>query len=379
MLTVCPKCTLTLAVTATDLRTGQGYVRCGRCATVFNALVALTDDAVSDTANTQPNPVLTLPEESANDPLPPMPAPAPEPAPEYVAGTSGDDNLVASSGTGTLQTIVLEGDGATQTEEFVDIETIDSEIAAATRRQLEAAARVHEQHEEFELTDIETFDAEAASNDPEPVLVTAMHLTPPAVAPDVPQIDEPPLATPLPPMPARRPDSLLWGAMAGALLVLLATQLTHHWRNDLATSPGWYAVLNKPYRMLGLSLMPNWDLRSYDLRLLDTTADDADADAIRVSISLANHAVHAQPFPVLRLSQFDHFGKRVGTRDLQPTEYLTDSGATLHFMGVAQRVDTRFTVGKAGPDADNFELDVCLPTANGFHCANDEPLQATRS
>ena len=43
MYTVCPKCALTLAVTAADLRAGQGYVRCGRCANVFNALLALSD------------------------------------------------------------------------------------------------------------------------------------------------------------------------------------------------------------------------------------------------------------------------------------------------------------------------------------------------
>ena len=43
MFTVCPKCTLTLAVTATDLRLGQGYVRCGRCSNVFNALLRLTE------------------------------------------------------------------------------------------------------------------------------------------------------------------------------------------------------------------------------------------------------------------------------------------------------------------------------------------------
>src|SRR5579864_6834471 len=44
MFTVCPKCTLTLAVTADDLRTGQGYVRCGRCLNVFNALLALREE-----------------------------------------------------------------------------------------------------------------------------------------------------------------------------------------------------------------------------------------------------------------------------------------------------------------------------------------------
>jgi predicted Zn finger-like uncharacterized protein len=44
MFTVCPKCALTLVVTAADLRVAQGYVRCGRCSSVFNALARLTDD-----------------------------------------------------------------------------------------------------------------------------------------------------------------------------------------------------------------------------------------------------------------------------------------------------------------------------------------------
>ena len=54
MFTVCPKCTLTLVVTTVDLRAGQGYVRCGRCANVFNALIALREGepggGASDTA-----------------------------------------------------------------------------------------------------------------------------------------------------------------------------------------------------------------------------------------------------------------------------------------------------------------------------------------
>ena len=50
MFTVCPKCALTLAVTAADLRVGQGYVRCGRCASVFNALAGLHDEPAGGTA-----------------------------------------------------------------------------------------------------------------------------------------------------------------------------------------------------------------------------------------------------------------------------------------------------------------------------------------
>ena len=44
MFTVCPKCALTLVVTAEDLRIARGYVRCGTCSSVFNALAQLRED-----------------------------------------------------------------------------------------------------------------------------------------------------------------------------------------------------------------------------------------------------------------------------------------------------------------------------------------------
>ena len=54
MFTTCPKCSLTLVVTTADLRAAQGFVRCGRCSNVFNALANLSEDraANAETANT---------------------------------------------------------------------------------------------------------------------------------------------------------------------------------------------------------------------------------------------------------------------------------------------------------------------------------------
>jgi predicted Zn finger-like uncharacterized protein len=96
LFTVCPKCTLTLVVTTVDLRAGQGYVRCGRCANVFNALIALREGepggGTSDTAKrrlleTAPKPSVepALGSGVAMDPEPepePEPEAPPEPEPE---------------------------------------------------------------------------------------------------------------------------------------------------------------------------------------------------------------------------------------------------------------------------------------------------------
>jgi len=90
LFTVCPKCTLTLVVTTVDLRAGQGYVRCGRCANVFNALIALREgdpSASSDSARrkileTQPPQPPAEPAMGAGVAVEPEPAPEPVPEPE---------------------------------------------------------------------------------------------------------------------------------------------------------------------------------------------------------------------------------------------------------------------------------------------------------
>src|SRR5690349_20375264 len=88
MFTVCPKCALTLVVTAADLRVAQGYVRCGRCSNVFNALSRLSEDrqAAAAAAQAQSSPEATptqqqrqLPDAARKPAQPPPPPPPAEP------------------------------------------------------------------------------------------------------------------------------------------------------------------------------------------------------------------------------------------------------------------------------------------------------------
>ena len=99
-------------------------------------------------------------------------------------------------------------------------------------------------------------------------------------------------------------------------------------------------------------------------------------NAIRVRISLTNRATRAQPYPVLRLSLYDRYGKRVASRDLQPRDYLPKDRAN-GFMAVSLQVDSEVAVLDPGPDASSFELDVCMPGTRGLRCASDSPLRPT--
>src|SRR5882757_1236176 len=84
MFTVCPKCSLTLVVTAADLRVAQGYVRCGRYSNVLNALSRLSEDRK---AGAQPAGGASVQPQPAPEPAPP-PKPAAPPPPQRTDITS---------------------------------------------------------------------------------------------------------------------------------------------------------------------------------------------------------------------------------------------------------------------------------------------------
>jgi predicted Zn finger-like uncharacterized protein len=390
MFTVCPKCMLTLAVTANDLRMGQGYVRCGRCANVFNALLALSEEPTHEGgASPEPTPadratssqIARALRETPEEPLAaPTPAPASAQAasgpPMHLPTEHSSDGAIENEsnfaeGTGTFETIVLEGEAITQTEEYVPEESVDHEIAALTHR---LALSSHEPQDsdggEYaasaeavadELTDDATDDAaedaaadaaDAAANDTEE---EELGLEPPGRA------------------PSTRPR---WTWIAGSitLLLLLALQAINHWRDALASSPPWSALISRAYGAVGVPLDPHWDLGAYEVRQQGAVADPADNQLIRVRVSLANHAARAQPMPLLRLTLLDRYGKRIASSDLAPAQYWPAGVPPRTYLGHDERIDSEIAVRDPGAASASFELDVCLRgRGDALHCAADLP------
>lgn len=77
MYTTCPHCTLLMAVNVQDLRQGQGYVRCPRCYSIFNALSSLGPNTAESGIGEPPQ---ALPAGALPDQAQPAAAAAPEPA-----------------------------------------------------------------------------------------------------------------------------------------------------------------------------------------------------------------------------------------------------------------------------------------------------------
>ncbi|MFM2289428.1 MAG: hypothetical protein RL684_2571 [Pseudomonadota bacterium] len=281
---------------------------------------------------------------SAEPPRTPLPAKGLTPLHTGPSGDGNDDGEGLESdefrGTGTYETIVLQGDSILQTEELLPEQDIDDRIAAVAH-QLAFDARGGMQ------AGAEDERAEALAAE----IAAAVAGLGPTMAPPRPR----------------------WMVAAAVLLaLLLGVQVVHHWRNRLATLPAFNGPLTRLYASLGLPLAPEWDLAAYDLRLLGASADPEDTRVIHVRLSLASHATVAQALPLVRLRLIDRYGKALGAGELQPVQYLPRSLPPQALLQPDQRIDSDVRVLDPTQQASSFELDVCLPRpGGGLRCAGD--------
>ncbi len=168
-----------------------------------------------------------------------------------------------------------------------------------------------------------------------------------------------------------------WAIASGVFAVTLLMQLLHYNRQSLARNSFFGPAVTGLYGVFGSELEPRWNVHAYELRQFGASADSTTEGTLRVRASLLNGAVHAQPYPVLRLTLQDRFGGQVGLRDLEPGEYLRSAPARNALIGAGQRVDADIAIIDPGMDAVGFEIDVCLRAApQGLTCANDATLNS---
>jgi predicted Zn finger-like uncharacterized protein len=336
MFTTCPACRMNLAVTVADLRVGQGYVRCGRCERVFNALMSLAEDldpeeqsglAAHGTASV---PAIELDEQAEAE------AQA-EVAANEQASSSGsydmpgkldlDLDVMDSASTGTVETIVLEGDTYTQVEEHLDEEEMIRRLRHITGEPPaeEVAAVAAEPAVEL--------DADAAVGN----------------------------------APRRHWG---WAAAIAGLALLLVGQLVHHSRQALVANAWLEGPMKGLYGLFGVALEPQWNLDDYELRQLGGEALALNSTTLVLRATLQNDAPSAQPPPVIRVRLQDRYGNTLSTTEVKPADYLR--GSVPRRMAANERLDAELHLEDPNRQATSWDLDACLPEVDGkLHCAND--------
>jgi Protein of unknown function (DUF3426) len=165
-----------------------------------------------------------------------------------------------------------------------------------------------------------------------------------------------------------------WGVGALLLALLLAAQLTHHNRQQLARGATVGPALREVYSSLGMPLPPNWNLAAFELRQWGASESaPSTAGAMTVRASLKNGADFAQPMPLLRLELEDRFGGTVARRDFQPAEYLKVPAQATRLLPAGASTEAELEIVGTTSEAVGYRLDVCLRDENRvIRCA--EPV-----
>ena len=178
---------------------------------------------------------------------------------------------------------------------------------------------------------------------------------------------------------AQRRALILWLGAAAVSALLLAAQIVHQNRDWIAAHAHGPlgTVVRALYGAMGAPLPAPGNLAAYQLRQWGVTGDPAANGTLQVRASILNSAAQLQPYPLLRVTLADRFGKNIGRRDFEPSEYL--GRPIVKQLTPGERIDATLAILDPGKNAEGFEIDVCLRGADQrISCANDVAPQARR-
>jgi predicted Zn finger-like uncharacterized protein len=368
LFTRCPDCDTTFRVTDDALQKANGQVRCGRCASVFNAYAERRDapDEFAPRSDTEPaagaQPAAALPAtapapDNALSPQPSAPAKS-EPLPSVkiehaahaprerahetsapLAPLASPPNSAARAPSGDTFDSMSVADVVAQVEIGVADET-----AATGEMALQAVA-------------------EGASDG-----ISASQVQEVLEGEDEASESSWPLDTP---EPRRRVG--LWTASAALALVVLAGQSVHHYRAELVANPVVGALVQRSYALLGQTIVPRWDIHQYEILDWIATAgpNTGGQGSLRITARIKNRGPQYQPYPSVHLRLKDRWEEAVGGRVFAPTEYLAAAPRKLMAPGETTRAEIE--VVDPGQDAYGFELDVCIEVeTHALSCGSDK-------
>jgi predicted Zn finger-like uncharacterized protein len=177
----------------------------------------------------------------------------------------------------------------------------------------------------------------------------------------------------------RRRPFIMWLSAAIVSALLLMVQVVHENREWFVTHAHgpMSAVVRTMYGAMGSPLPLPSNLSAYQLRQWGVTGDPQANGILRLRASILNAAPQLQPYPLLRVTLADRFGKSIGRRDFEPSEYMGKPTARL--LAPGERADATLEILDPGKNAEGFEIDVCLRGVDKqVSCANDIAPQTGR-
>jgi hypothetical protein len=146
----------------------------------------------------------------------------------------------------------------------------------------------------------------------------------------------------------------------------------HAYREALATYPVFDRTVGSVYRLLGEPLNPDWNVKEWQFEATSGRTDEA-GGVLMISSRLANGSSRALPYPLLHVSLTDRWEEIIGSKVLEPTDYLDSNANPAARVPPGERFTAMVKVQAPSPEATGFKLNVCYrEPGNRVRCATED-------
>ena len=165
-----------------------------------------------------------------------------------------------------------------------------------------------------------------------------------------------------------------FGMIAGIVLLvlLLAVQVMHQSREALATNPAFSNTVGQVYRAIGQPVQPAWDITGWRFEATKGNTDGEEED-LTVYSRLGNNSDGPLPYPLIGISLTDRFEETIGSRILDPAEYLPTDLDPRKLVEPGNTFNAVITIKSTSENATGFKLNVCYRLSDGqLRCAIED-------
>ena len=172
----------------------------------------------------------------------------------------------------------------------------------------------------------------------------------------------------------RDTDPKSYGMIAAAVFlgVILAFQVIHNSREALATAPIFKNTIAPIYRMVGSPVTPAWDIKGWRFEATKGSTDENDR-VLTIYSRVGNKSQQALPYPLVHVSLTDRFEEIIGSRVLEPTEYLAENTDPRLAIQPGDTFNAVIAIESPSGEATGFKLNVCYRLENRqLRCAIED-------
>lgn len=172
----------------------------------------------------------------------------------------------------------------------------------------------------------------------------------------------------------RKTDPPGFGVIAGVavLALVLLAQVMHASRQSLSTYGAFNQTIGPVYRMLGSPVTPQWDVKGWQFQATNGATDDNEA-VLTIFSRIVNRSEQALPYPLVHVSLTDRWEEIIGSRVLEPSEYLAGDLDPSIPVAPGENFTAVITIESPSANATGFKLNVCYRVAEDrVRCATED-------